>query len=180
MDAFMDLARRRYSLRKFADEPVAHEALTRILEAGRLAPTGCNYQPQRILVLTEEPDLARLDRCTPYRYGAPAALVVCYDRRISWKSAEGHDVGEIDASLVACHMMLEATELGLGTLIICGYDEAQLRRELAIPPELTLVLVLAVGYPAPGAHPSHRLHDVRADLSETVSFASFARPPRDA
>lgn len=106
---FLELARERYSVRKFAPQKVEKEKLDAVLEAGRLAPTAVNYQPQRILVLDSDAALGKLKDCTPYHFSAPLALVVCYDAAVSWKrSYDGKDMGEVDASIVTTHMMLEA------------------------------------------------------------------------
>jgi nitroreductase len=113
---FEELARNRYSLRKFSPKPVEKEKLDLILEAGRLAPTACNYQPQRILVIKSEEALAKLKKCTPYVFDAPTALLVCYDGKVSWKRGyDGKESGDIDASIVGTHLMMEAAQLGLGT-----------------------------------------------------------------
>ena len=178
MPDFMDLARRRYSLRRFDGRAVADEDLHRILEAGRLAPTGKNAQPQRILVVSGDEAMGLLATASPYTFSAPMALVVCYDRDEAWVSEDGHCVGEIDASLVLCHMVMEATELGVGSLIVSGYDEATLRRAFEIPDSYGVASCLLLGHPTEAAHPTHRLHDVRKPLDQTVFFGSFAQPPR--
>ena len=71
--AFIDLARSRYSERRFAQTPIEPEKIDLILEAGRVAPTARNRQPQRILVVQSEEGLERIDRCTDCRFGAPAS-----------------------------------------------------------------------------------------------------------
>lgn len=86
---FLELAKERYSVRKFSDKKVEREKLDAILEAGRCAPTAVNYQPQRILVLESPEALEKLKGCTPYHFHAPLALLVCYDREASWKRS--HD-----------------------------------------------------------------------------------------
>ena len=63
---FIKLAKERYSVRKFAGRKVEKEKIAQILEAGRLAPTAANYQPQRILVIESGESLAKLKGCTPY------------------------------------------------------------------------------------------------------------------
>ena len=73
---FENLVKERYSVRKFDERPVEKEKLDKILEAGRLAPTGCNYQPQRIVVVQGE-DLEKMAACTPMRFGQTAVLLVC-------------------------------------------------------------------------------------------------------
>ena len=79
--SFLQLAKdRRYSVRKFKAQAVEKEKLDLILEAGRIAPTACNYQPQRILVIENESALEKLKQCTQYHFNAPVALMVCYDK----------------------------------------------------------------------------------------------------
>ena len=120
---FLELARERYSVRKFAPKKVENEKLDAVLEAGRLAPTAVNYQPQRILVLDSEESLGKLRDCTPYHFSAPLALIVCYDDTTSWKrSYDGKDIGKGDTSIVTTQMMLEAAALGLGTTWVGHFD----------------------------------------------------------
>ena len=83
---FQELAHARYSVRSFQDRPIAEEHLNLILEAGRVAPTACNFQPQKIYVAKSaeaREKLASVCRCT---FGAPVILVVCYDRERDWKN----------------------------------------------------------------------------------------------
>lgn len=75
---FLELAKDRYSVRKFCDKKVEKEKLDLILEVGRVAPTAVNYQPQRILVLDTEDALSKLKICTTYHFHAPLALLICY------------------------------------------------------------------------------------------------------
>ena len=112
----MNLLKERYSVRNFSDKKVEKEKINAILDAGRLAPTAVNFQPQRILVLESEQSLANLKECTRYHFEAPLAFLICYDNTVSWKRAyDNKDMGEVDASIVATQMMLEITNLGLGT-----------------------------------------------------------------
>ena len=154
--AFLDLARDRYSVRKFSDKPVERDVLALILQAGRLAPTACNNQPQSILVLESAEALDKLKKCTPCHFGAPAALIICYDKNVSWKRPfDGKEHGDIDASIVCAHMMLAAAELGLGTTWVCHYDPDAVIREFAIPENLVPSSILPLGYPAADAKPAH-------------------------
>ena len=111
----MQLMKERYSCRKFKEKPVPRDAIRTILEAGRVAPTAHNEQPQRILVPDEAETLAKLDRCTKCRFGAPAALLVCYDRTACWHRARYDNApsGEVDVGIVTTHMMLMAYSLGM-------------------------------------------------------------------
>lgn len=71
---FTKVVAERYSCKNFSTRKVEAEKLTEILEAGRLAPTAKNFQEQRIYVLQSEESLAKIDKVTPCRYGAPALL----------------------------------------------------------------------------------------------------------
>ncbi len=170
---FMELAKERYSVRKFDGGKVEADSLKSILEAGRLAPTAANYQPQRILVLDDAECLAKLKNCTPYHFNAPLALVICCDTTVSWKrSFDGKDMGEVDAAIVTTHMMLEIAELGLGTTWVGHFDTAALRSAFAIPETLTPVAILPVGHPAPDSRPSP-MHEKRLGEDKTVFYNAF-------
>lgn len=81
----LELLKKRYSVRKFDDRKVEKEKLDLILEAGRVAPTAVNFQPQRILVIESQEALENFKKCTPYHFNAPLALLICYDKSVSWK-----------------------------------------------------------------------------------------------
>ena len=84
--SFLDLMKERYSVRKFSDKKVEDEKLELILEAGRVAPTAKNYQPQRMLVLRSEENIAKLNKLSPCVYGATTAIMVCGDERVAWQN----------------------------------------------------------------------------------------------
>ena len=75
----MELFKERHSVRKFSDKKVEKEKISAILEAGRVAPTAVNFQPQRIYVLESEDSLLKLKDCTKFHFDAPVAFLVCYD-----------------------------------------------------------------------------------------------------
>lgn len=165
---FLSLAKQRYSCRAFLDKKVEKEKIDKILEAGRIAPTAVNFQPQRILVLDAKEELAKLSKCTKFGWNAPVILIVCYDKNISWKRKyDGKDEGIIDASIVTTHMMLEAQDLGLGTTWIGSFDPEKIREEYSIPDNLEIVALLPIGYPAEDAMPSP-MHEKRNNLEEMV------------
>jgi nitroreductase len=162
MTTFLELAADRYSVRSFSPRTVEPEKMARILEAGRLAPTACNFQPQRIKVITSAEELAMIDACTPCRFGAPAVLLVCYDGTACWtRSFDGADSGEVDVSIVTTHMMLAAHEIGLGTCWVMHFDPEGIAELFALPRTVIPVVVLPVGYPAedsvPTSHHSSRM-----------------------
>lgn len=171
--SFAELMTERYSVRKFDPRPVEQEKLLQILEAGRLAPTACNFQPQRILVVQGD-DLKRMEVCTPMmRFGQPVALVVCWDSRESWKHRCGRDFGLVDGTIVLTQMMYRAQELGLGSLIVGLYKEQPLREQFHIPEHYEIASLLMLGYPADDSQPNQQLHFQRKPLEETVFYGSF-------
>jgi len=168
---FMELAQKRYSVRKFADRPVEAEKLAQILAAGRIAPTAKNQQPQRIYVLQSAAAMAKLAELSPCVYGAPLALVFTYDRDEEWQNPyeEGVHSGVEDVSIVATHVMLQATELGLGTCWCNMFPNSKLEEALGLPKNERSVLFLLVGYAAPDAAPAPR-HEECKDLATTVKY----------
>lgn len=170
---FLSLARERYSVRKFSDRPIEKEKLERILEAGRLAPTACNKQPQRVLVIAGEESVARMRKCTGSHYNAPAGLLVCYNKTECWvRDYDGKPSGEIDASIVATHMMLEAAELGIGTTWVMHFIPEAVRCEFELPDDIEPVALLVMGYPADDASPSP-MHEQSRSNEELVVYDRF-------
>ena len=143
---FLELAEKRYSVRKFSDQPVEQVKLDAILRAGRISPTACNNQPQSVLVLRSGEALEKLKKCTRCHFNAPLALIVCYDKNISWKRPQdGKDHGDIDASIVCASMMYEAHELGLGSTWVCYFDPEAVVREFSLPENLVPSTILPLG-----------------------------------
>ena len=168
MTAFIDLALSRYSVRKFSSQAIEPEKLAQVLEAGRIAPTAHNDQPQRIKVITTADDLAKVDECTSCRFGAPTVLLICYDKTACWKRPfDAALSGEIDAGIVTTHMMLTAQDLGLGTCWVMYFDPAKAIELFAIPDNIIPVAMLPVGYPADNAAPS-KLHSSRLDIKDII------------
>ena len=166
---FMALAKKRFSVRHFADKPVPKDLLIKVLEAGNIAPTAKNLQPQRIHVLTKAEDLAKLDTVSPCRYGAPVVLIFTYNSDEEWKHPEeaGVHSGVEDVSIVATHIMLQATELGLGTTWVNMFRNSRLEKVFDLPANEKSVLIMPIGFPADNAKPS-RMHTKKKPLDKTV------------
>ena len=166
---FQELAHARYSVRSFQDAPIRDEALNLILEAGRVAPTACNNQPQKIFVAKSEEarkKLASVCRCT---FDAPVILVVCYDRSRDWKNKlqPGYESGETDAAIVCTHMMLQAFELGIGSCWVGYFNADAVKEALGLPENVTVSALLPMGYPAENAQPLP-LHDQIREFGDTI------------
>ena len=169
---FLELARKRYSVRRFSDQPVKPEQISQILAAASLAPTAHNLQPQKIYVLAGEDAIKKVRDITPMTYKAPLVFLICYDSEISWKNTEDrcyecYDAGEMDASIVATHMMMEAADLGLGSLWARAFDSKAIIEGFDLPANIVPVCLLSVGYPADNCRPAH-LHDKRKNIGDIV------------
>lgn len=170
---FLELAKQRFSVRKFTDQKVEDEKLHKILEAGRVAPTAANRQPQRVLVVR---DAAGLDKAkqAARTFDAPLVLIICADQSVAWKRPfDGHVTVDIDASIVTDHMMLQATELGLGSVWICYFKPDVLREQFNIPDNLVPVNILAIGYNAGPVASPDRHQEARLPMNQTVFYERF-------
>lgn len=170
---FLTLAKERYSCRYFSDKKVEQEKINKILEAARLAPTGRNSQSQRILVLTDETELNKLSGCTSYGWNAPLVMIICYDKNECWhRDIDDFDGGAQDICIVTTHMMLEVTDLGLGSTWVGAFDPFKAREIYNIPENLEVAAILPIGYPSETAHPS-RLHNDRKPVEEIAFYNKF-------
>lgn len=165
---FITLAKQRCSVRSYTGQKVEQDKLARILEAAHVAPTAANRQPVRLIVVQSEEGQARLGRAADL-YGAPLAIIVCADHGRAWvRPFDCKQTGDIDASILTDHMMLEATELGLGTVWICYFKPDVVRREFALPEGLEPVNILAVGYAAEQPASPERHSQTRIPIRELV------------
>jgi len=171
--SFLDLAKSRYSVRKYENRAVETEKLTAILEAGRIAPTAANKQPCIFLVLNNGESIEKLRKaCNPH--GAPLAIIVCADKKSVWiRPFDKANMTEVDSSIAADHMMLCAQDLGLSSCWITYFDPAIVRKEFNIPDNLVPVNILAIGYGADEPQSPDRHTQTRKPLDSIVRYSSF-------
>ena len=191
---FMEISKKRVTVRQFAQTPVEDEKIHKILEAGRWSPTAVNAQPQRILVLNTPDSLAKVREFCSFNYdqkyvdlakecddkehgkiniyyGAPLVLFIAYDKTACWTHPQsGENSGATDATIVATHMMLEAASIDLGTVWISYFDKAKARELLQLPDNWQPVCMLYIGYPAENFRPNPHLSGYRKPLSATCFF----------
>ena len=167
--SFLDMTHERWSVRRFAQEQISDEHMSRILEAGRNAPSACNYQPQRVLVLQSDEAISRVRSVTHWAFDAPTVLLACADLTESWKNVDGADSAEVDAAIALDHMMMEAWECGVGSTWVRGFDERIMRQAFNIPPAWKVVAMMPMGYPAENARPS-KWHFNRKSAEELYRF----------
>ncbi len=166
---FYELAKSRYSVRSYKEEIIKESELSAIIEAGRIAPTACNNQPQKIYIVRSEEKLSRLRDACRFTFNAPLVLAVGYDTERDWKNRRtpGCSSGETDAAIVLTHMMLAAHELGVGSCWVGAFSEDKVREALSIPEGIRITALMPLGYPADDAEPLD-LHSVYREKSDTV------------
>ena len=166
---FTEVVRNRYSCKNFdAGKAVDAAKLTEILEAGRVAPTAKNFQEQKIYVIQSAEGLAKPPR--PAGYNAPTCLVVAFDRTNVFTYPGGRrDSGVEDATIVATHMILAAANAGVDSCWVNFFDPEQLAKELGLPENEEILMIMDLGHAAPGAVPLPN-HGSRKPLADTVAY----------
>ena len=160
MDNFLELVKTRQSDRAYTNKPVEQDKLNRILEAARLAPSACNAQPWKLVVVTDAEKRAKIaDAATSkmlsmnhFTKQAPVQIVVIEENANFTSSvggwAQGKHYPHIDLGIVASHICLAATDEGLGSCIIGWNNEKKVRDILEIPKNKRPLLVILLGYSA--------------------------------
>ena len=165
---FEKVIRGRTAIRKFKDEQIKDEELNSILEAGRIAPTAKNIQPQKIYVVQSIEGIEKIDKVSPCRYNAPTVLVICSNKDIAFKKEE-YSTYEMDACIVATHMMLEATNVGLGSIWIEFFDKEKLKQEFDLEKNIEPICLIPIGYTADD-YSGNPMHNVRKSIEDIVEY----------
>ena len=138
----LDIAKKRYSVRAYKNKPVEKEKLDKILACAHVAPTAANL----LLVVQDKERLKSIAKAGNI-YNAPLAIIVCADHSNAWKRPfDNKQTTDIDAAILTDHMMLQATELGLGTVWVCFFKPDIIKQEFSLPDHLEPVNILAIGY----------------------------------
>ncbi|MDO8928753.1 MAG: nitroreductase family protein [Bacteroidota bacterium] len=168
---FNDLITSRFSVRSYTSQKVDKSIILEILEAARMAPSAVNYQPWQFIVITETEDLNSIHEVYHRSWfkEAPACIVVCADHSQSWKrKSDGKDFADVDAAIAIDHLVLKATELGLGTCWICNFDVEMARKKLDTPDHIEPIAIIPIGYSTSKAPVK-----TRKDLSELLHWGKF-------
>lgn len=151
---FTDLIRSRESIRNYdPDRPLPKDVLGRILEAGRLAPSACNIQPWKFLVISSPVMLGRVRACYDREWfkEAPHILVVVGDKEKAWKrSTDGYISIETDVAIALTHLILAAENEGVGTCWIANYNTDILREALSLEAHRVVYSITPLGYQKTG------------------------------
>ena len=166
----LEVMKKRFSVRKYKEQQIEPEKLTKVLEAAHVAPTATNAQPVRLIVVQSEEGRAKLDKAARL-YGAPTVVIVCADHDRAWvRKYDNKQSTDIDASILTDHMMLEATEQGLGSLWVCWFDPKIVKEEFDLPDNLEPINLLALGYSDADEKSADRHGTERIDMEELVTY----------
>ena len=152
MKSFLELTKERYSVREYLPKEIEEEKLAYVMECVRMAPSACNNQPWRFVVIKDRAVLERVVYAAynrPWIRTAPAVIVCCGDHAASWKRrSDGVDHAAIDVAIATEHLCLAAAEQGLGTCWICNFDVPAVAQGLALPDSLEPMALIPIGYAA--------------------------------
>ncbi len=173
--AFLDLAKQRYSSRKYQDKPVEKEKINYLLEAAQAAPSAKNLQPVQLVVATDKEQLEKAQSCynLPWIKTAPVIIIICVDHRQAWRRGDGKSHADIDAAIAIDHMTLAATDAGLATCWICKFDALKCSELFALPEGLEPIAMLPLGYP--DDQPNAERHYKRKPLDELVHWNTMKK-----
>lgn len=153
-----DAIKARRSIRRYQDRGVEEEKLNQVLEAGRLAPSAKNMQEWKFIVVRDKDTRSKLSEAAKgqaFVGEAPVVIVACATLT-DYVMTCGQLTYPIDVAISVDHMTLLATEVGLGTCWIGAFYEEEVKKILAIPPEIRVVAMLPLGYPAESPLPRPR------------------------
>ncbi len=147
---FYDVLAQRRSIRGYRNDPVPEDALRRICEAVRCAPTACNRQPFKLYLVRNAEKRAALAGIYPQKWfaEAPVIAVIAGCESESWKRLEGDSIVNVDAAIAMEHFVLAAAAEGLGSCWICAFRRAEADRVLGLDPKYKAVAMSPLGYAA--------------------------------
>ena len=148
---FIEVITKRKSIRKYdLAKPVSDDLVNKVLDAARIAPSACNLQPWHFIVVRDEAVKAQFKEV----YGrewlstAPVIIVGCVDRSIAWKRKDGANYAQVDITIAFDHLILAATNYGLGTCWVGAFDNEKAKKVLKVPENLDIVAMTPLGFPA--------------------------------
>lgn len=171
---FLSIAKSRYSVRNYNGKKVEENKLNTILDAAHVAPTAANLQPVHLIVVQEEEGLSKIGKAANI-YNAPLAIIVCSDHSKAWtRPFDNKQTVDIDASIITDHMMLAASEQGLGTVWVCYFKPDIIKNEFNLPDNLEPINILVIGYSDEQPANPERHATQRIPLSELVSYEKLS------
>ena len=180
--ALLELIKKRQSVRRYTDKPVEKDKLDRCLEAAMLAPSACNAQPWKFIVV-DDPELARkvgretwnnIAKFNKFAEEAPVIIVIAIEKSPITpklgKMIKHIDYPYIDIGIAAEHFCLQATAEGLGTCMLGWFNEKPIQKLLNIPKKRKIGLVISLGYEPE----DYKMREkIRKDVEKVVSYNRY-------
>lgn len=164
---FLDLVKKRYSVRSYLPRAIEADKMNYIMECVRLAPSAVNFQPWHFSIVTDSEKLSKLKSAYAREWieSVPCIIVACVDHREAWhRKSDGKDHSDIDISIAVEHLCLAAAEQGLGTCWVCNFDVPRCREVMNLPENWEPVVLISIGYATEDDIPEKR----RKTLDEIV------------
>jgi nitroreductase len=176
----LELLKYRQSDRAYLEKPIEKDKLDRILEAGRLAPSACNAQPWRFIVINDLELKNKIADCTSskvlgmnhFTKQAPVHIAIV-EERANFTSNAGSMIKEkhfplIDIGIAAEHICLQAATEGIGSCMLGWFDELKVKKLLNIPKSKRVLLIITLGYPDGETREKRR-----KDIADIVQYNSY-------
>jgi len=177
---FLKVIQNRQSDRSYVTKPVEKDKIQRIIEAGRLAPSACNAQPWKFIIVNDQDLKYKIADCTStkilginhFTKQAPIHIVIV-EEKANFTSNAGSLIKDkhfplIDIGITAQNICLQAEAEGLGTCMIGWFDEKKVKKLLNIPGSKRVPLIITLGYPA-----GEKRKKRRKDIDQIVEYNSY-------
>ncbi len=133
---FLTLSTQRFSARKFSSESISNEDLNYILEAVRMAPSACNRQPWKFIVVASEENRKKVQECYDREWfkTAPIYIICMKNTADNWvRPFDNKPHGDIDVAIATEHLCLAAAERNIGTCWVCNYNPTKMAQYFPRP-----------------------------------------------
>ena len=179
--SFLDLANKRYSVRNYKNTPVPQEKIDQCIEAARLAPSACNSQPWKFIIVNDLKLINKLARATfegilsfnHFAFKAPVLILIVSERQKAFAKfgsiVKRKNFSLMDIGIAAEHFCLQAAEEGLGTCMLGWFNEKKVKKTLSIPKLKRVELIISVGFSADDNIP----HKKRKSVDEILSYNKY-------
>lgn len=180
--SFEELINQRQSVRKYQNKPVERRKLEKLIEAVHIAPSACNSQPWKLIIVNEpqlknevaNATISKAISFNKFALEAPVIAVLVMEKaklvaRIGGR-IKNREYPEYDIGIAAEHFCLQAAELGLGTCMIGWFDQKRIQKLLNIPRNRKIGLLITLGY-APEDYKMRK--KIRKSRQEIYGFNSY-------
>lgn len=168
----LKVIQKRRSIRRYRKESISEEVLQRVLEAARLAPSGKNFQPWKFIIVQDDELKKKLAKASAEQHfmaEAPVIIVACGFPEDSYSRLGRYMKSwPVDVTIALEHLILQATEEGLGTCWIGSFEEEEVKSILNIPEEVRVLALTPLGFP--NEEPPYR---GRKRIDEIISYDGF-------